>query len=224
MSNSSSSNLANALADVRRAYRLLWAFQKRLLDINRLIRDKLGFEHYYQHHQFNPVQRSTNVELRSGWDLLPHASLAFLSLRPLAERDQYPNGDFNHYRKAGDMMLVVWPIPDSALVDALKQNPNREPEPLKFSNPEQCKSLLHIALIVNDITRMQNDPMIHWYSGVFLPLKDCILFGRQPNDGPRLFKRTFNLTDLPDEDTLLKKAEDFQEEAEEKLSISLALT
>lgn len=61
-------NLSTALADVRKAYRLLWSYQKRIFDIVQLIVDEfesMSFYFWRIMHAGRPCNSTTNLMTRS---------------------------------------------------------------------------------------------------------------------------------------------------------------
>lgn len=77
MSNFESNDLNAALADVRRAYRLLWGYQKRILYIVAEIREQLGFIPSQVEYQFDTPDQKIEDPRRWMWDALPFSMIGF---------------------------------------------------------------------------------------------------------------------------------------------------
>lgn len=219
MSVAAHEDLSEALTDVRRAYRLLWAFQRRMLDYNRCIRDRLGFEHYDMHYCFS--RPNSYPEKKWMWDWLPGVLVGFESVRRTSDLSSYPNGDWTNYLKAGDAALLVMVESDSEFLIASATGKG-EPSPLKFSDVKTAKSRLHLRLIVNQVDR---DEKLSWHYQVLPAVKSWPESG-QVVDHPKvkgivLTGEAYDLAELGDEEAVLAACDQFADNVSKKLGVKL---
>lgn len=110
--------LDELLANVRDAYRLIWAYQRRCLDTAQLIADQFPELSFYQWSSLlsnQPPQRGTSPFKKWTWDYLPLHSTSFLSVR---------NGERRYAPKAGEWMLEIRLRTDTAVVPADRIEPD----------------------------------------------------------------------------------------------------
>ena len=88
-------DLAAALTDVRRAYRLLWAFQKRLLGYAETINLALGFRLEWQSQNWSEAGRGNQA-----WRLLPMLDYEFRGVRRQPD-DKYQPRQKNLWATSG---------------------------------------------------------------------------------------------------------------------------
>lgn len=95
-------DLAGALMDVRKAYRLLWLYQQTLMDTYTEILRHLNVTHYYGN--LKPLQRGTNPVPQSPGAFLPllQVSTLYLSMT-----------DSPHVQQPGDYMIELRHIGDT---------------------------------------------------------------------------------------------------------------
>lgn len=127
--------LATALTDVRRAYRLLWAYQRRVLDtVTRIAAafDDLSFVHWLPHDFDRPAGASTNPAEKWAGDLLPMLSASFLYLPSSADRTMANKGQW---------MLDVAVVSDSGYPEGDQLS---EPDPAKFEPVEVSNSSIEL--------------------------------------------------------------------------------
>lgn len=137
-------DLAAALTDVRRAYRLLWAYQKRVTQCATFIRDRLGFEHGYVDYQFRPPKN--DIEHHWAWDGLPFALAGFVSTKRAAE-DGGTGIKRAKRRQVADLLLYVNVVSDTALEACLYEDDwQHEPDAAKLGQPESSNSELWLYL------------------------------------------------------------------------------
>lgn len=219
MSVATHEGLAEALTDVRRAYRLLWAFQRRMLDYNRCIRDRLGFEHYNMYYYGD--RPNSDPEKKWMWDWLPGALVGFESVRRIADVSSYPNRDWTNHLKAGDAALLVMVESDSEFRTA-RATGKGEPNPLKFSDVKTAKSRLHLRLVVNQVDR---DEKLNWHYQVLSTVKSWPEAG-QMVDHPKvkgivLYGEAYDLAELGDEEVVLAACDQFADNVSKKLGVKL---
>ena len=214
--------LEEALIDVRRAYRLLWAYQKRVTQCATYIRDRLGFEHAYVDYQFRPPKN--DIEHHWAWDGLPLSLVGFLSTKPAADNDGNSNPRAGR-RQAADLLLYVNVVSDTALEARLfKDNWQYEPDAAELGPPESSASQLWLYLIrlhagrAPPITapkavveRINNDG--HW------PEKGKI--ERNRDIGIDIYVEYIDLATIGDQDRLAERVDLFAEDAAAALDVVL---
>jgi len=204
-------SLHHALTDVRKAYRLLWAFQKRVIAYNRIIRDRLGFEHNDAGSRF-AKPNGADPELCYTWDFLPMVQYRFVSKRVQAEK-------WWETPKAGDAILYVRLRADTGLPMQSKN----EPDALTFPSVESCRTLLQIAIILNQRDRDANIKF-NDMTGQCALLDEARNEFRPgfPVDGVDVFHTHLDMTELGDEMALLGQVDDFATQAAKALGTIFA--
>jgi hypothetical protein len=123
-------DISAALLDVRKSYRLLWAFQRRALD---LINEVSG---HFSSHRFlrwengclDPVPNSRrNPADDNAWTFLPLLNASFL-YEPI---DSNPD-----FRKAGEWMLELALVPDTGLDEDAESEASVLSQPVDSSKSE----------------------------------------------------------------------------------------
>ncbi|MBY5651798.1 hypothetical protein AB9F42_02995 [Rhizobium leguminosarum] len=97
----SENNLRQALEDVRAAYRLLYAYQRRTLDTISLVTDQFPDRTFYQWSNLlcdMPPARGKTPFGRWTWDFMPLYNTSFLFTK---------GGDASNYPQEGDWLLEV---------------------------------------------------------------------------------------------------------------------
>lgn len=129
--------LESALTDVRRSYRLLQRYQRRVLDLSdflaREIDEQLSFRQWIPvHYRPNPNPYTNPVE-RWAWDGLPYYDFcSFYALDAFWKNEHEP----------GDWMVVIRCTADTGF-EALGQS---EPDPLAFKSAVESTSLLRVYI------------------------------------------------------------------------------
>jgi hypothetical protein len=119
------------LCDVRKAYRLIHLYQRRVLDLCREITGTFEIEpNFYQwttSHIDMPPRRGNHPLSRWAWDFSPLYDFCLLYL---------PEGVHHHTHKPDDWMLVVRMAADSGFV----LRGQTEPDPRDFQKVDICES------------------------------------------------------------------------------------
>ena len=206
-----SANTVTALADVRRAYRLLWAYQRRVMKYNQWIRDRLGFQKYNVEYLFN--RPGGDLESRWSWDSLPFSSIGFESVRCVADPDTYERKEWMNYPKAGDALLYVEVVSDSAIKDA---SWSKEPDPLRFAPVEECRTELKVWLVVNRIDRSS---ITNWHHTLVKEAPEWPKQGEVVNDarGIDIYCDIIDLSAVDNQESLDRWIDEFAKAVEEKL-------
>ena len=145
--------LSKALFDVRKAYRLLYLFQRRILDLVDQLSGKLGHEFYYwlPSGDEEAIRGGANPLERSAWKMLPLFDASFLYLPPGVKGDDPP--------QRGQWLLELLSNPD----DGQPESGRGDPNPADFADPAQCRSTLYMyALIVKE-----DMPGKKWWRNVY---------------------------------------------------------
>jgi hypothetical protein len=186
-----------ALLDVRKGYRLIYLFQRRVLDVCTEIIG--GFEsdlNFYQwspsHYEITP-RRGTDPINRWAWDFLPLYDFCTFYL---------PEGVHWEEHKPGDWMLAIRVTADSGFAIVGEA----EPDPRDFDEPVRCESCLRIYVYYCSKTFKAN-----WYWGVFGE-NDFPPDGgeRALSDGLRCFGMKFPLVDFRDRQGARTCVEEFK--------------
>lgn len=142
-----------ALLDVRKGYRLLSLYQRRVLDLCDEI--VCAFEttlNFYtwtpSQHQITP-RRGTQPTARWSWDFLPLYDFCVMFL---------PEGVNNNTHNPGDWMLVIRISADSGY----RRDGASEPDPRVFNDPAECESTVKLY-----IYRCSEALEANWYYKIF---------------------------------------------------------
>jgi len=213
--------LGKALADVRKAHQLIFAFYKRIFDYANLIHQRLGFKRYYFHSDSvasHSLRNYGNLEVGHTAQFLPLALSNFLFLHPTNEENAYrdKNGTSN-YMYPGDSMLVLQLIADSRLL-ALHQTSGSDIEGETYFTLWIIKNL--------------EERNLNWYNGVFLKLKrrlkippsNSVLIEDSDPSGFSIYGEKWNLIELPDSDALTQYIDNYLKATREKLGLELTPT
>ena len=192
--------LRSALADVRRAYRLLWAFQRRMDDLTTTFSRHLGFRDYQK-----------TAENIGNWAKLPMISYAYLFVRTTAKDEAYPPAGWNSFPRSGDMLLALWLQSDTEFTAAWERN-RQEPNPLEFRDAEnEARSELHARLFLNTQDRTESTNWLHKVERTAPKWQDQVS-AHNRIEGITISPRfKFDLSDLGDEHAVLEAAETMKE-------------
>ena len=126
--------LQKALLDVRKAFRLLWLYQRRVLDIIHLITDKFNHEFYCWAPMGGkpPGRMTTDPTDNWAWSMLPFYQLCLL----------YPPSDaILGQPKKGEWLLEIGIQSDDGFPIGEEET---EPDPTQFPSVETCSSILSL--------------------------------------------------------------------------------
>lgn len=191
-----------ALCDVRKAYRLIWLYQRRVLDIAKVVSEEFGqheFRWWSPQYFDPPGQRTVNPMSKWAADFLPLYDFSLLSL-------PQENGGV---QKLGEWMLEITFSAD----DGYKEGEKNEPDPVTFAAPEKCGSQMGLYAWACTKTKKQN-----WFWDVWneldWPEKDVREYA---DEGIRVVGRRTSLANLPDKDAVLGEVEVFKTLCRKKL-------
>lgn len=204
--------LRDALADVRKAYRLLWGYQRRVFDMVGLVAgefEDMAFYNWRTIHSDHPCRTGTDpMGGRWTWDMLPMTRVSYLFL---------PDGVDRNSTLPGQWMLEVHVNSDTGFVDP---EDGIEPDPAGFERAEGCRTLLSIFAWY---CRGETDR--NWYGGVWnvLDWPEAGSGGIDHADPPfSIFRRDLDMADLPDKDAVRAAVASFRTDAEAALGVRLA--
>ena len=204
--------LDNALTDVRKAYRLLWCYQKRVFDMVKLFVeefDDMTFYNWRTLHAGHPCRTGTNpMGDRWTWDMLPMVRASYLFL---------PGGSDHNATLPGQWMLEVFINSDGGFSEA---EDGYEPDPANFEAAEKSTSTVSLFAWY-----CRGETSKNWLGGVWKTLDWPGADGEKVDhaDPPfTVFRRDFDLATLPDKDAVRAAAASFQASASEALGIDLA--
>jgi len=206
----------SALEDVRKAYRLLWLYQRRVFDICQEIGRQFEASFYYTNYYggrptFDPLKDWV-------WRMLPMSQINFLYCKH-ADASMYPsNGDWTNFPRKGDCLIDLFVVSDTGLTDYSGKG---EPDPTKFLPVKECKSQLGLYIFVNDQDRNES---INWYYRIWQPSKYPDHNTSKSHDtieGIRLYGYIFNLNEMYNKDTITKCIELFKENVKRNLGVNL---
>jgi hypothetical protein len=192
-------DLSNALKEVRLAYRVVWAFQRKILDLCATISDKFDREFYYWYPietDMTPMGRKDPTNDRWAWDFLPLYYFSILYLGP---------GNETYIPRAGDWMLEISIRAD----DSVDLSGNTEPNPAKFDSPEKGSSKL--TLYGWFCTRTKNG---NWVDDVWDKLdwpKNENILVHHKESGIKVVGKSFGLTDLISPEAVSSVVNQFKE-------------
>jgi hypothetical protein len=126
-----------ALCDIRKAYRLIHLYQRRVLDLCREITEafesELNFYHWAASQFEMPARRASNPGSRWAWEFSPLYDFCVLYL---------PEGVHHQTHKPDDWLLAVRAAADSGFVLRGKT----EPDPRGYQKVETCESTVRLYI------------------------------------------------------------------------------
>jgi hypothetical protein len=196
------SDLSHALVDVRKAYRLIWLYQRRVADIVGLITDALGYKFYsWDTGAIGRMSRSRTKDPFGSdqwiWSTLPCYRMSLLYLPPnLASNIQ----------RAGEWMLEIFVESDTG---AKAREDDSEPPPTEFASVEESATVLRLYA-----WHCSADGSLDWFSEIWeqleWPEEDCTISDEDPAAPVRILRRSFELSKLPDRASVERAIEEFK--------------
>jgi hypothetical protein len=151
---SEAENLDRAFVDVRRAYRLLWLFQRRGLDLLSEIARNVGHTFYV----WSPI--GYDPPTKRGNDPAKNWALDMLPMYKFSKLYLPENFEDNRPRK-GEWMLDLCLTADTGL-PSLSGSNYQEFDPMTFRAPEECRTTLAVWVLYCTKTISRN-----WVSGMW---------------------------------------------------------
>lgn len=201
-------DLSDALRDVRQAYRLLWSYQRRILDLARVVLAAFPEHEFYAWRPRigdPPPQLTGNPLQRWAWDFLPLAEACFLFL---------PGGADRNAPKAGEWMVELRVRADDGHEDYAETG---EFDPALFIPAEGTTSSLWLYLWLCDEGVSRN-----WFNWVWQnagwPVVDDVPM-QHPKGPFRIVGRKVDLATLPDRAAVEAMVTDFRAMATQVLGL-----
>ncbi len=203
--------LSLALTDVRRAYRLLWAYQRRMLDTIHVIADAFEEHAFYvwTPTYFDPPCRYTKDPLENwAWDMLPMVAISYLCL---------PFGADRNRPKAGEWMLEIYLVSDTGFELLETRN---EPDSKAFEPAEMTASEIWLYA-----WQCMASVELNWLAKVWGPLdrpnEEGILVELKQHPF-RVLGKKFDISTLSDRDAIKRAVVEFRAIISSKMEIKLA--
>lgn len=202
--------LKSALVDVRRAYRLLWGYQRRMMDLVQVIADGFDTQEFYAWSPISfarPTQLTTSPLKKWAWDGLPFYKASFLFK---------PVGGDPHNLKAGDWLLEIFLDSDDVDLDTT----HGEPDASKF--PDATTTSSQLKLVAWKCTEDVSANWFHdvWAKGSWPETDDEI--AQQPNY-PEITATslTVSLDEISDREAVVALMNKFRAKVQSNLGISM---
>jgi hypothetical protein len=125
--------LDDVFIDVRKSYRLLYSYQRRMMDLVQFIGTHYGFQYVQGWSEFSSAREPKKLKLNnSAWDMLGMYCFTF----------QFSTKDFGKYK---NIELLVVLVNDTGFYDISKNRKDRVHID-KFSDVNDAKTQLHLCL------------------------------------------------------------------------------
>jgi hypothetical protein len=190
--------LSRALLDVRKAYRLLYLFQRRVMDLMAELSGKLGqsFWYWLPSGDEEAILGSKNPVERSAWKMLPLFDASFLFLPPGVVPSSAP--------QKGQWLLQLILCID----DGQPEGGRGEPNPVEFADATMCHSMIYLYAFI-----VQEDIQGEWWRNVYLksewPEEDGV--AETNSQGVRVVALSSDLAALSDSASVIRLGDQFRE-------------
>lgn len=200
----------DALRDVRDAYRIVHAYQRRILDTMNLVGDAFPEASFYYWDCLNynhPPQRSSDIRKVWAWDALPMHGFSVFLTREMPES----------YRvKPGGWMLELSALAD----DAFESEGEGEPDATSFAGSDQAGTKFDLVMWRYDGNNQEKQSTWHgeWSSHDY-PDEEGV--ATTMADDMTAMMRSYDLATLNSVEAVNKAAADFRRECREVLKLVL---
>lgn len=188
--------LANTLVDVRKAYRLVYLYQKNILStIERFVEEfPCTFYWWTPTETAPPPQRSTDITKRWTWDLLPLYSTALLYISEGGQPSDHSPGE--------------WMIALHLITDSEFDSDGGEPNPVNFEKAEDSETSINVSLWYCNKAMGEN-----WFHGVWneLDYPDDDYQEYESPEGLICVQKEFSLGELENEELIVKATQNFKQ-------------
>lgn len=208
---SDSDELKLALVDVRKAFRLLFLYQRRVLDLSMTFANEMGLRPYSVVYGFNRPATANPFD-KWVWDMLPMYRVSFLFLSSFTDQNE---------TKKGEWLLDIHLVSDSGYPDCISWKKG-EPTPLTFPATENCVSLLGVYAFRCDRDERRNWQEDVWRPAINYPPEYPSDWNVVTNDkiGVSICGAQFDLSDLSNKEAMLRTASQFKEVLARDLQLS----
>jgi hypothetical protein len=200
--------LGKALTDVRKAFRLLWVYQRRLLDIIHVITDQFDHKFYCWDAMGGrpPGRMTTDPTDEWAWSMLPFYQLCLLYLPPNVTVGQI---------KKGEWLLEISIQSDDGYPVGEEEN---EPDPTLFPNAEASGSFLYLRAWY-----CKQPLKLNWYSQVWRETEwPAVEFADVPKLAVAIVEKSLSLAALGDKEAVEASIADFKGLLHKHLGLSFA--
>lgn len=150
--------LTGALLDVRKAYRLSYLFQRRILDLVEQLSGMLGrrFWCWLPAGMDEAIRGGVSPSEKNAWKMLPLHNAEFFFLPPGAEPNASP--------REGQWLLELSITPDGGYTDGGRAEAN----PIEFTDPADCQSTIYLCafIVKKDIWQLTGGPFTRVRTGL----------------------------------------------------------
>jgi hypothetical protein len=198
-------NLEPTLNDVRKAYRLIWLYQSRVMDIIRIIRDDFDYK-FYGWISYPTKLGSSGVDPldRPVWSMLPFYNIVLLHLPP--------GVDPNH-PKRGEWMLELYIEADDSFFQRLRGE--SDPIPTELPPTEQSGTYLSMRALY-----CTEDVDLNWYYKMWceFPKQEGVIEEHSDPPVKSIWKR-FEMSTLGDKEAVSRAVGEFKKMLTDKLEL-----
>jgi hypothetical protein len=206
-----SKEIDSALEDVRKAYRLLWLYQRRIFDICQEIGKQFKETEFYYTNFYYGGRPTRNPFKEQVWRMLPISQISFFYYK------HNVNGDWKNFPRKGDYLIDLYVISDTGLTNYSGKG---EPNPTKFTPINECASQLRMYIFLNDQDRNESTDWYKIWSTSLYPSHDTKTT-HDRIEGVRLYGYIFNLNEMYDIDTITKCVNIFKKNVKKNLGVDL---
>lgn len=196
-------DLRQALIDVRKAYRLIWLYQRRAVDIIKLINKAFGHKFYVWETEDSigkmPGQKTTDPfgDNKWIWSTLPLYRMSLLYLPPSLE----PNRQI-----MGEWMCEIFVETDTGFSE---NEDETEPAPANFTPADESNTFLRLYAWY-----CTQDGTLNWFDGIWNemdgPEQDDEVTAEHPNVPIKILRKSFELSKLNDEPSVERAIGEFK--------------
>ena len=207
---SPSPDLKEALIDLRKAYRFIWLYQRRILDLVKETASMFDLDFYgWSPIHFERIGKlGTDPTGKWAWDLIPLYCASFLYVQP----------SYNHrHRMQGEWMLEIGVNSDDGYDPSSRKNV--EPNVSDFPPPEECNSLFGLYCWFSTKTVEGNDwfQLWDWNSDIEPPRDGKII--EYKNLQLKITGMEYDLHALKDKESLIQVVSDFKKHIKKAFDI-----
>ncbi len=190
-----SEELTNTLVDVRKAYRLLYLYQKNILSTIDKFAQEFSCTFYWwtPTETSPPPQRGTDITKRWAWDLLPLYSTALLY--------------YSEHSQPADHSPGEWLLAMHLTTDSEFESNGEEPNPINFEKAEDSETSIIASLWYCRKAMKEN-----WFYGVWreLDYPDEEYREYESPEGLICVQKEFSLNELENEELIIKATQEFK--------------
>lgn len=192
-------DLKKTMADVRKAYRLIYMYQRSLFSTIEAIAKEFDviFWWWSPSNTEPVVKRTTNPFTKSAWDMLPMYSCVFI------------------YKQGGDDLSHWILCIDINTDDQFEWDDGEEPHPSKFASPESSGSELIVSLVYSQ-KEVHNDKLFDYWDDCDYPDK---IQGSETLEGTTFVYKRYDIGELADDKLIKDNVSKFKIFAEEEIGI-----